>query len=122
MFRALDMLHARNPIGILVHGACPTGADKWADEWAAERNVEREPWPADWKRLGPAGGPVRNHLMANMGAAGLVAFPGGNGTVNMIREAKRANIQVWRPVPERKSDAAVQNVAEARDSNNQEAN
>src|SRR5262249_25506155 len=30
---------------------------------------------------------------------GVVAFPGGTGTADMIRRAKKAGLEVWKPYP-----------------------
>lgn len=95
----LSNLHWRpgKAITTLVHGACPTGADKLAEEWALKMGVPVEQYPADWERYGPAAGPRRNAEMAALGADGVVAFPGGAGTLSMCREAKARGIPVWWP-------------------------
>lgn len=50
---------------------------------------------ADWKRLGPSAGPLRNAQMLEEGKPDLVvAFPGGPGTANMVKLAKEAGIKV----------------------------
>lgn len=104
VFHALDMLHAREPITLIVHGACRRsgeremcGADRWAHQWALARGVKPEPHPAEWDMWGEKAGPMRNKQMAEMGAHGCVAFPGGRGTANMVRHAERFGIPVWRP-------------------------
>lgn len=107
VFAALDRVHAKSPITVLVHGACRRkvngkwvlqGADRWADEWAVERGVTREQHPADFDGpLGKGAGPSRNELMAYRGAAGLIAFPGNEGTADMTRRARNHEIPVWRP-------------------------
>lgn len=84
-------------ITTLVHGACPTGADALADAWALQQGVSVERHPADWAAFGPAAGPRRNAAMAALGAHGLLAFPGGAGTLSMCREAAARGIPVWRP-------------------------
>lgn len=46
---------------VLVHGACPTGADAIADElWLEHGYPEPERHPAEWSRFGRAAGPLRN--------------------------------------------------------------
>lgn len=96
VFAALDLAHGRRPITTVVHGDAP-GADRLAKEWAQAREVEQEAHPADWKKLGPVAGPVRNDRMASRGADGCIAFPGGTGTADMCRRAQAAGIPVWRP-------------------------
>lgn len=101
---ALDRAHAHKAITLLVHGACLDlksgelmGADRWADAWAVARGVPVERHPADWGTWGKAAGPMRNKQMAERGAHGCIAFPGGSGTANMCRHAERLAIPVWRP-------------------------
>ena len=104
VFAALDLAHARDPITLVMHGACADsetgalkGVDRWANEWATERGIRVEPHPADWTRWGGAAGPVRNKRMAEIGAHNCIAFPGRQGTSSMIREAEQFGITVWRP-------------------------
>lgn len=103
-FAALDRAHAHRTITLLVHGACLDlktgdllGADRWADEWASENGIALERHPADWQTWGKAAGPMRNKQMAEAGAHGCIAFPGGTGTANMCRHAQREGIPVWKP-------------------------
>lgn len=75
------------PIEVL-HGDAP-GVDSSVAHWLvkAEFPYTITPYPADWKTFGNAAGPIRNGQMAK--ACDLVlAFPGGTGTSNMIKNAK----------------------------------
>lgn len=92
----LDMLQ---PISLLRHGACPSGADAMADTWARKRGVRVDAMPADWKQYGSSAGPRRNREMALKEADVCVAFPGGRGTANMIREARLHGIHVIQVTP-----------------------
>jgi hypothetical protein len=88
----LDALHQGGLIGRLVHGAAP-GADTLAGEWALRNNVPIRAYPADWKTHGPKAGPIRNQYMLDAQLPYMVlAFPGGRGTADMVRRAKRAGI------------------------------
>ncbi len=49
----------------LVHGACPTGADKMADEIGKSLGFDIQPYEADWDRFGYAAGPIRNREMVD---------------------------------------------------------
>ncbi len=94
---ALDAAHARSPIAMIVHGDA-RGADTLAKWWAKDRGIPRDEFPADWN--GPhrfAAGPIRNQAMADAGADGVIAFPGGKGTTGMCAIAEAAGIPVWRP-------------------------
>lgn len=79
----------------IIHGACSTGADRWADEYAVVHWCRFEEYPADWDAHGRAAGPIRNQRMIDEGKPDLVmAFPGGRGTADMIRRARAAGIPV----------------------------
>lgn len=97
VFAAFDRVHAKQPITLLIHGAA-RGADALADDWARARGVPREPHPADWAKHGRSAGPRRNWRMLEAGPDGVVAFPGGRGTADMVRQARAAGVPVWDPV------------------------
>ena len=82
---------------VIVHGACPTGADPMVARWlhGLEDSVE-EPHPANWQLHGKAAGPRRNCEMASLGADLCLAFWDGKsrGTLDMITRATAAGIPV----------------------------
>jgi len=83
---------------ILVHGACPTGADEMAARLVTEFwHWPIEPHPADWDRLGPSAGPIRNQEMVSAGADLCLAFwrRRSVGTRITIRLAGQASIPIW---------------------------
>ena len=101
VFTTLDRVHAKRPVSVLIHGKA-RGADTLAAEWADERGLEVWAFPADWKRDGNAAGPLRNQRMLDLAQPhGVVAFPGGVGTADMVRRAEAAGAVVMRvkPVP-----------------------
>ena len=78
---------------VIIHGKCPTGLDNIVDEMAREMGILVESYPADWKRYGLSAGPIRNEFMAKETNPNFVlAFPGGSGTSNMIKNAKKMKI------------------------------
>lgn len=77
----------------LVHGGA-SGADSLAADVAARAGWRIEEHPADWGTHGRAAGPIRNQHMASLGADLLIAFPGGRGTADMVRRARKAGIPV----------------------------
>lgn len=78
---------------IVIHGNC-SGADTISKMWAIEKGKTQIPYPYPSK-YGRAGGPIRNKQMCTEHPdAVLVAFPGGRGTANCIKEAKLLKIKV----------------------------
>lgn len=83
----------------VVHGACPTGADAMTHEWCARRGVPVYPYPADWAAFGPAAGPIRNgQMLVDQSVDKCIAFPGGDGTADMIERCEEAGVPVERVV------------------------
>ena len=88
VFYALDRI---NP-DIVVHGGA-RGADSLAGEWCQARGKEERVYPARWNIHGKVAGPLRNREMLKEeldGLDGVIAFPGGNGTRDMVSIAKKA--------------------------------
>lgn len=97
VFAALDRAHAKRPITMVIHGAA-SGADRLAGEWADDRGVLSASVKALWDKHGrKAAGPIRNRGMLTLLPDGVVAFPGGNGTADMIGAARAAGLNVWEP-------------------------
>jgi hypothetical protein len=91
----------------VVHGACPSGADRHAAMWYRSRHelwgdhVREDPHPADWDGpLGKGAGFARNQVMADKGAHECVAFfrngAGNRGTSDCAARAEAARIPVRR--------------------------
>lgn len=94
----------------IIHGDA-RGADKLAGKWAESRGYTVRPFPAEWdnldhpeaiiktrangKKYNVNAGFIRNKQMLIEGNPDLViAFPGGNGTDNMIEQADKANVEI----------------------------
>jgi hypothetical protein len=91
---ALEEIHATHPISCVIHGAS-TGADAIADRWAVEHRIGVARFQAHWEIEGRAAGPLRNKRMLREGRPDLVvAFPGGRGTADMVRQAKAFGVPV----------------------------
>jgi hypothetical protein len=97
IWRTLDEVRWKRGIAKIKHGGCRTGADAIAHGWAEKYGIPVEVFDADWEAHGKAAGPMRNQKMADSGADGCIAFPGGRGTADMIRRAEAAGIPVWQP-------------------------
>jgi hypothetical protein len=80
---------------VIITGDCPTGVDSLSAIFARANECQYVGFPADWKKHGRAGGPIRNQQMLDEGKPDLVvAFPGGKGTADMVRRARAAGIPV----------------------------
>lgn len=90
----IDNLHFRRPISAVIEGDAH-GADRLAWRWAVANGVPVEKFPANWRRDGRAAGPIRNQQMLDEGRPDIVvAFPGGRGTADMVRRARKAGIPI----------------------------
>lgn len=97
------LVEARRDL-VVVHGACPTGADAMAATYCEEnawwvdnlgRMLAVEAHPADWSQ-GKKAGPLRNQAMVDLGADLCLAFPleGSRGTWDCVKRARAAGIEV----------------------------
>jgi len=84
------------PVTYIIQGAS-SGADAAAEQWARSSEIPILRFPADWRRHGKAAGPIRNREMLLEGRPDVViAFPGGRGTADMVRQAEAAGVPVIR--------------------------
>lgn len=91
--KVLDFFHKKYRITKIVNGGAK-GADKLATEWSVNRQVPYQEYPADWSQ-GKGAGLIRNSQMLQAESINLViAFPGGNGTKDMVSKANHAKIEV----------------------------
>jgi hypothetical protein len=81
---------------IIINGAAK-GVDEVSSEWAIVNWCKYFEFPANWKKYGKAAGHIRNKQMLNEGKPDVVlAFPGGKGTANMVKQAEESGIPVIR--------------------------
>lgn len=106
LWRLLDSLNEEGEVEVVIEGASDDvtgpykGADYWAHQWALSRLVPTVRVYADWQKHGKAAGPIRNKAMlAEHKPDWLIAFPGGRGTSNMIKQACDAGLHVQVVVP-----------------------
>ena len=89
----LDGIHEDFPVIEVVSGGC-AGADKGGERWARANGIAVKQFLPDWVAEGKKAGPLRNQEMAEY-ADGCIAFPGGNGTQDMLKRAREAGLHVW---------------------------
>ena len=97
VFQCLALLHTKHPINHIISGGA-TGVDTYAIEWAQQERISHSIYYAQWDKFGKAAGPQRNALMLREGVPNIVvAFAGGRGTENMVKQAEQQNLKIWRP-------------------------
>lgn len=90
--RALKALILHPKASTIIHGAA-RGADRLAAQWGADNRAEVIAVPADWDTHKRAAGPIRNSLMLSEFKPDVViAFPGGAGTADMIRQGRQRKV------------------------------
>lgn len=90
LMKVLEVEPDEEPVTCVIHGGAP-GVDSLADAWAKRQKIPVEVFPADWDAHGRAAGPLRNQRMLDEGKPDIVvAFPGGRGTADMLRRARKS--------------------------------
>jgi hypothetical protein len=71
------------------------GADTFGEMWAKKMGVPVKEFPADWKNLGKAAGPIRNAQMGDYADALIAVWDGeSRGTKNMIDYATKKGLKI----------------------------
>lgn len=84
----------RQRITEIIEGGAP-GADTCAFWWSKMHGIKARTFRADWDKHKKAAGFIRNQQMLDEGKPDLVvAYPGGNGTADMVSRAKKAGVEV----------------------------
>ena len=98
-FFILDAMHGKKAIALIIEGGA-RGADTLAREWAVSRNVPFRTFHANWALYGRRAGPIRNQQMLDEAKPDVViAFPGGDGTRDMVTRARNRGIKVFELSP-----------------------
>ena len=80
---------------LLIIDGVARGADSLGNRYATKNTIPNMRFPANWGNLGNAAGPIRNSWMLQFGMPDLViAFPGGTGTADMVKQANVCGIEV----------------------------
>lgn len=94
VFQILDAAVDRLGVVFILQGVAE-GADYLAWQWAQGRGVRCGSYPAHWKEDRKNAGPIRNGRMLSEGKPDMViAFPGGKGTADMVRQAEVAGVRI----------------------------
>ena len=102
---AIEREFKKLPTGtIIVHGACPTGADALAEKLAMKYGFPIRRYPADWENEGKSAGPKRNARMVReehrngepiaLGLAFTSDLQRSRGTRDCVERARKAGIKV----------------------------
>lgn len=79
----------------IIEGAAQ-GADTLAKRWGKAQGVAVLSVEANWDCYGDYAGTLRNTWMLDWCMPDLViAFPGGSGTANMVKQATARHVSVW---------------------------
>ncbi len=98
----LNKLQDEAGVDVIIEGGAP-GADRMSREWARvghKHSADVETYEAEWDNFGTMAGPMCNKRMLDEGKPDLVlAFPGGRGTADMVRKARKAGVEVIEIAP-----------------------
>ena len=81
---------------IIAGGRACRGVDLDGETWAKSEGIPVQQFIADWRTHGKSAGPIRNSEMINYLNIGdiVIVFPGGNGTDDLKRKAKKKQIAI----------------------------
>lgn len=91
--RIHEVVHALD-VEVLINGGS-TGIDESARNWAKNHRVHVARVDPYWSH-GPKAGPMRNAAMLKLKPDLVIAFDGGPGTADMVRQAELAGVEVRR--------------------------
>jgi hypothetical protein len=92
----LDLVRAKHPDMVLLHGGSPKGAERIAACWADSRKVPQIVFKPDWNRHARAAPFKRNDRMLEILPIGVIAFPGSGISANLADKARKLGIPVWK--------------------------
>ncbi len=89
----LTAAYAQYGITLLIEGGAP-GADRMARVWAQRKGVHVATVDALWHSYRKRAGPLRNAAMLQLKPDMVIAFPGHEGTADMMKQAREAGVPV----------------------------
>lgn len=93
VWEALTLIDETDGVSCVIHGGC-RGADAFAGRWAEAHATSVHVVRPNWQAYGKRAGPMRNQSMLDLKPSVVLAFPGGNGTADMVRRAHTAGVRV----------------------------
>ncbi|MFD3464829.1 DUF2493 domain-containing protein [Streptomyces sp. NPDC058682] len=98
IFRVLYEMKTPHYQAVLIHGACPTGADALADKYARATEMPVIQRPANWAAYGKRAGYLRNVELIDLGPDICLAFirHGSRGATMTADLAELAGIETRR--------------------------
>ena len=97
LFSTLDKLTAKLDKILVVSGGAK-GADRLGEDWALSNGFTVEIYHAEWDKLGPKAGPIRNSEMVDScsNKDALIAFWDGesSGTKDILEKARKKGMKV----------------------------
>lgn len=70
-----------------------SGVDSSAETFAQAHGTPFAKVNANWRIYGKSAGPIRNLWMIRLQPDAVIAFPGGNGTADMVKRAQQAKVK-----------------------------
>lgn len=92
VYNIVASLDHNGNVTILVGDA--TGLDTMVATAAKQLGFQTEVFVANWQKYDNAAGPIRNKEMLEAGAKLLIAFQGGRGTTDCVRQARKLGIPI----------------------------
>lgn len=92
----LDLVHAKHPDMVLLHGGSPKGAELIASRWADHRGVRQVAFKPDWTKHAKAAPFKRNDAMLDTLPIGVMVFPGTGIQENLSDKARKLGIPVMK--------------------------
>lgn len=92
--RALDCIHAKTPVSVLIHGG-HAFLGVALEDWARDRQLHILRYPANWRVLGKRAEAVRNAFMlADSRPDMVLALPGGRDTQSLVLAAAAEGLPI----------------------------
>lgn len=92
----LDLVRAKYPDLVLMHGGSPRGAERIAAKWAETRKVTQIAFKPDWTKHAKAAPFKRNDAMLEVLPVGVLVFPGTGIQENLADKARKLGIPVMK--------------------------